>query len=196
LFGEFVPESHRVLAECNLIGKSAKRRVLDVAIAKRCRYEGVLEIDENGERDGIVDRPLGIDAELLVFNAEAALGSPPLSLVAANRIDGVIAERIRLSAQLNLRRRPRRARWLRLRIGVGRHLDQNAGRFDAARPLVGFIVGGAGSDLGPRGSFARGSGPDLVKPLADLSEVLVENFSDLVCLGRKAARLFGFTRLA
>src|SRR5262249_14757425 len=141
-------------------------------------------------------RPLGIGAELLVFYSEAALGPPPLAFVAADRIDGIIAERVRLPARLDLRHGPRRTR---LRIGVwllAWGLDQTARRFDAARPLVGLIVGSAGGDLRPRSSLARGRGPDLVKALADLSEVLVEDFSDLVCLGRKAARLFGFTGLA
>jgi hypothetical protein len=53
-----------------------------------------------------------------------------------------------------------------------------------------------GGDLGLRGSLTRGGSPDLVKPLADLSEILVEDFSDLICLYREAARLLGFTGFA
>ena len=61
-----------------------------MAITKRGHYQWMLEIDEDGERVWIVDRPLAISAQWFVLNPEAALGSPPLSLVAADRIDGVI----------------------------------------------------------------------------------------------------------
>jgi len=35
-----------------------------------------------------------------------------------------------------------------------------------------------------------------VKPLADFSKVIVEDCSDFICLGRKAAGLFGFASFA
>src|SRR5262249_56184354 len=114
----------------------------------------VTQIDDKGERDWIVDRPLGIATEWPVFDAEAALGPPPVALPAADRIDGVITEGVRLPAWLDLRRGPRR---LGLRTGVGllgRRLDQNARRFNATRPLVGFIVGSAGCGLRPPGSLS------------------------------------------
>jgi hypothetical protein len=103
LLGELVAKTHGVLAERDLIGKPTERRVLDMAVAKCRNHQRVIEIDENGEGDRIVDRSLGIGSELLVFDAEAALGPSPLALIAADWIDGVIAERVRLPARLGLR---------------------------------------------------------------------------------------------
>jgi hypothetical protein len=153
----------------------------------------VAEIDKNGQGLGIIDRPVVASSKLLLFDAETALRSPAISLVATDRIDGVVATWLRYAAGLNLRHWPWREWRSRIWIGIGylaRWFEQNARRLDSACPILRFIVGRVSSDLGASSPLARGGGPNVVQPLANLAEVLIEDFGDLFRLRGKATRLF------
>jgi hypothetical protein len=78
----------------------------------------MVQVDQNGERRGIVNRPFGVSTERLVFDAKAALGPPPLPLIAAGRIDCIVSGGIRPTARLDLRCRPGRSRGRRIGVWI------------------------------------------------------------------------------